>query len=347
MAGTRTPVDLAHPNPELVVLRTSLTSYGKSLEREYSDALDIEFTVETGKLYLLQVRPAKRTAAAAVRIATEMLAEGAIDEETGGRPRSPSGARCAAWSRPSSPPRRCPGRGCSPPASVPRRAMAAAPRCSTPTGPRRWRPRASTSCSCGRPPARRTCGACSRPPRWSPPAAARPAMPRWSPAHWTSPAWSVRRRSTCGPRRRSSPSTASSTPKAPNCPSTVAPGRVYAGILPRSVPDSTGGGLEHLLSVADRRSGAGVWLPAAAAGRGGAGIGPIGLTDLLSPHPGAIGRTVAAIEALNYDPNAPAARSRTCSSRTSRRSCARCWRTAAGCRSTCACRCSPRRGRAG
>ncbi|HWJ22205.1 MAG TPA: pyruvate, phosphate dikinase, partial [Gemmatimonadaceae bacterium] len=48
------------------------------LERHYRDMQDIEFTVERGKLYLLQTRTGKRTAAAAVRIASEMVAEGLI-----------------------------------------------------------------------------------------------------------------------------------------------------------------------------------------------------------------------------------------------------------------------------
>lgn len=52
------------------------------LECEKRDAQDIEFTVENGKLYLLQTRDAKRTAAAAVRIAADMYAENIIDRAT-------------------------------------------------------------------------------------------------------------------------------------------------------------------------------------------------------------------------------------------------------------------------
>jgi len=52
------------------------------LETYLRDMQDIEFTVEEGKLYLLQTRPGKRTAVAAVRIAAEMLLEDLIDEET-------------------------------------------------------------------------------------------------------------------------------------------------------------------------------------------------------------------------------------------------------------------------
>jgi pyruvate,orthophosphate dikinase len=51
------------------------------LERHYRDMQDIEFTVEQGKLYMLQTRAGKRTAAASLRIAVEMVEEGLIDEE--------------------------------------------------------------------------------------------------------------------------------------------------------------------------------------------------------------------------------------------------------------------------
>ncbi|NKB50298.1 MAG: pyruvate, phosphate dikinase [Alphaproteobacteria bacterium] len=52
------------------------------LELHYKDMQDIEFTVQQGKLYMLQTRSGKRTAAAAVRIAVEMVAEGLISQET-------------------------------------------------------------------------------------------------------------------------------------------------------------------------------------------------------------------------------------------------------------------------
>jgi len=52
------------------------------LERHYRDMQDIEFTVERGKLFMLQTRNGKRTAAAALRIAVEMVGEGLIDEAT-------------------------------------------------------------------------------------------------------------------------------------------------------------------------------------------------------------------------------------------------------------------------
>ena len=52
------------------------------LERHFRDMQDIEFTVERGRLYLLQTRTGKRTAAAAVQIANDMVDEGLIDTKT-------------------------------------------------------------------------------------------------------------------------------------------------------------------------------------------------------------------------------------------------------------------------
>jgi pyruvate,orthophosphate dikinase len=52
------------------------------LEERYRDMQDLEFTIEDGRLYMLQTRNGKRTAAAAVRIATDMVQEGLIDEKT-------------------------------------------------------------------------------------------------------------------------------------------------------------------------------------------------------------------------------------------------------------------------
>ena len=54
---------------------------GQQLERHYRDVQDLEFTIERGRLYMLQTRSAKRTAAAAVRIAVDMVEEGLISKE--------------------------------------------------------------------------------------------------------------------------------------------------------------------------------------------------------------------------------------------------------------------------
>ena len=52
------------------------------LEKHYKDMQDIEFTIETGKLFMLQTRNGKRTASAAIKIAVDMVSEGLIDEKT-------------------------------------------------------------------------------------------------------------------------------------------------------------------------------------------------------------------------------------------------------------------------
>jgi pyruvate, orthophosphate dikinase len=79
VAGTHSPIDLADPNGMDPALRSGLVEIGAKLEALYRDAVDIEFTVESGRLYILQVRPAKRTAIAAVRVAADLVSEGAID----------------------------------------------------------------------------------------------------------------------------------------------------------------------------------------------------------------------------------------------------------------------------
>ena len=78
VAGTATPVSLAASGGLGDRHRQQLLDYGKKLEQMYGDAVDIEFTVEGEQLYMLQVRPAKRTASAAVRIAVNLADEGLI-----------------------------------------------------------------------------------------------------------------------------------------------------------------------------------------------------------------------------------------------------------------------------
>jgi pyruvate,orthophosphate dikinase len=81
VAGTRTPQPLAELREHLPEAYDELLETMGSLERHYRDMQDIEFTVEEGRLYLLQTRTAKRTAAAAIRCAVEMAAEGLIDRD--------------------------------------------------------------------------------------------------------------------------------------------------------------------------------------------------------------------------------------------------------------------------
>ena len=79
VAGTRTPLDIDEMAEKLPDAYKELIGTQERLERHYSDMQDLEFTVERGKLYLLQTRTGKRTAAAAVRIARDMVNEGLID----------------------------------------------------------------------------------------------------------------------------------------------------------------------------------------------------------------------------------------------------------------------------
>ncbi|MDQ6829840.1 MAG: pyruvate, phosphate dikinase [Gemmatimonadota bacterium] len=79
VAGIRTPLGIDQMATRLPAAYVELLETQQRLERHYRDMQDIEFTVERGKLYLLQTRTGKRTAAAAIRIAEEMVAEELID----------------------------------------------------------------------------------------------------------------------------------------------------------------------------------------------------------------------------------------------------------------------------
>lgn len=82
VAGLRTPLPLAEMKHALPRMYRQLRSLKGVLETRYRDMQDIEFTVEHGKLYLLQTRTGKRTAAAAVKIAVDLVREGLIDRKT-------------------------------------------------------------------------------------------------------------------------------------------------------------------------------------------------------------------------------------------------------------------------
>lgn len=82
VAGIRTPLEIQALKDQNSEIYNELVSYRDSLEKHYSDMQDMEFTIEEGKLWMLQTRTGKRTAAAAVRMAVEMVKEGLIDEET-------------------------------------------------------------------------------------------------------------------------------------------------------------------------------------------------------------------------------------------------------------------------
>ena len=78
VAGIRTPIPIDQMAQQLPGAFEQLMDTQARLERHFCDMQDIEFTVERGTLYLLQTRTGKRTAAAAVRIARDMVAEGLI-----------------------------------------------------------------------------------------------------------------------------------------------------------------------------------------------------------------------------------------------------------------------------
>jgi pyruvate,orthophosphate dikinase len=81
VAGIRTPEPLAAMEERLPEAFEQLTETMRRLEEHYKDVQDIEFTVEDGRLYLLQTRSAKRTAAAALKAAVSMVDEGLISRE--------------------------------------------------------------------------------------------------------------------------------------------------------------------------------------------------------------------------------------------------------------------------
>ncbi|MGD0146494.1 MAG: pyruvate, phosphate dikinase [Nitrososphaerales archaeon] len=80
VAGVRTPITIESLEPSL---RKELVDLASRLEKHFRDMQDFEFTVEGGKLYLLQTRNGKRTAQAAVKVAVDMMEEGLIGSEEG------------------------------------------------------------------------------------------------------------------------------------------------------------------------------------------------------------------------------------------------------------------------
>ena len=81
VAGIRTPKPLAQMQEILPEAYEQLTATMKKMEAHYRDMQDMEFTVENGKLYLLQTRNGKRTAAAALKVARDLVDEGVISKE--------------------------------------------------------------------------------------------------------------------------------------------------------------------------------------------------------------------------------------------------------------------------
>ncbi|TLZ59301.1 MAG: pyruvate, phosphate dikinase, partial [Methanobacteriota archaeon] len=81
VAGIRTPVKIAELKGRMPKIYRELEGYAKALETHYKDLQDIEFTVEGGKLWVLQTRAGKRTARAAVKAAVDMAGEKLISRD--------------------------------------------------------------------------------------------------------------------------------------------------------------------------------------------------------------------------------------------------------------------------
>jgi pyruvate,orthophosphate dikinase len=81
VAGIRTPVPLDELKQVMPAVYDQFQSLSRKLELHYKDMQDIEFTIQEGKLYLLQTRTGKRTAQAAVRVAVEVVKEGLVDKK--------------------------------------------------------------------------------------------------------------------------------------------------------------------------------------------------------------------------------------------------------------------------
>jgi pyruvate,orthophosphate dikinase len=81
VAGVRTPVPISELQKQMPKIYAELEAIYKRLEKHYRDMQDIEFTIQEGKLYMLQCRVGKRTAAAAVKIAVDLVKEKLISKE--------------------------------------------------------------------------------------------------------------------------------------------------------------------------------------------------------------------------------------------------------------------------
>ena len=81
VAGIRTPKPISKLKIEMPKIYKEYVEIAKKLENYYKDVQDMEFTIEKGKLYILQTRNGKRTAKASIKIACDMVKEGLINKE--------------------------------------------------------------------------------------------------------------------------------------------------------------------------------------------------------------------------------------------------------------------------
>ncbi len=81
VAGIRTPLPISSLDNEMPEVYKQFVDIATKLEKHYKDMQDMEFTIENGKLYMLQTRNGKRTAAAALKIAVDLVAEGMVSKQ--------------------------------------------------------------------------------------------------------------------------------------------------------------------------------------------------------------------------------------------------------------------------
>ncbi len=81
VAGIRTPSQISKLAEDMPEVYKQFAEIADRLEKHYKDMQDMEFTIENGKLYMLQTRNGKRTAAAALKVAVDLVDEGMIDED--------------------------------------------------------------------------------------------------------------------------------------------------------------------------------------------------------------------------------------------------------------------------
>ncbi|HIU18934.1 MAG TPA: pyruvate, phosphate dikinase [Candidatus Limiplasma stercoravium] len=81
VAGIRTPEPISHLQEQMPEVYQQFLDIAAKLEAHYRDMQDMEYTIERGKLYMLQTRNGKRTAAAALKIAVDLVDEGVLSEE--------------------------------------------------------------------------------------------------------------------------------------------------------------------------------------------------------------------------------------------------------------------------
>ncbi len=81
VAGIRTPNPMSQLETDMPEIYQQFIDIANKLEQHYRDMQDMEFTIENGKLYMLQTRNGKRTAAAALKIAVDLVNEGMINKE--------------------------------------------------------------------------------------------------------------------------------------------------------------------------------------------------------------------------------------------------------------------------